>query len=171
VVKLSAPFYGIRSFIGLETHVQLKTIQNCGAVRERVRFTAEHQRLPHLPRHARRAARRQRRALRLTVSPVYLLNSKSRARQVTTGKNNFYPDASKITSHAVRQAIHANGFGGFDFKRGTSASDHRAHLEEDVGKSSLFERTSGVISTRAGRAVARNRFGTRLTSADMAYDI
>ena len=46
----------------------------------------------------------------------------------------------------------------------------RAHLEEDVGKNSHFERTSGVDFNRAGVPLMEIVSEPDLTSADMAYE-
>jgi aspartyl-tRNA(Asn)/glutamyl-tRNA(Gln) amidotransferase subunit B len=65
----------------------------------------------------------------------------------------------------------ANGHLDFEFNGGISrVRITRAHLEEDVGKNSHFERNSGVDFNRAGVPLMEIVSEPDLTSADMAYE-
>jgi aspartyl-tRNA(Asn)/glutamyl-tRNA(Gln) amidotransferase subunit B len=65
----------------------------------------------------------------------------------------------------------ANGHVEFEFNGGISrVRITRAHLEEDVGKNSHFERNSGVDFNRAGVPLMEIVSEPDLTSADMAYE-
>src|ERR1019366_6235501 len=70
----------------------------------------------------------------------------------------------------------ANGFVEFEFNGIGSVNGlarvriTRAHLEEDVGKSSDFERTSGVDFNRAGVPLMEIVSEPDITGADMAYE-
>src|SRR5258708_39408733 len=64
-----------------------------------------------------------------------------------------------------------NGYVDFEFKGGISrVRITRAHLEEDVGKNSHFERNSGVDFNRAGVPLLEIVSEPDLTSSDMAYE-
>jgi aspartyl-tRNA(Asn)/glutamyl-tRNA(Gln) amidotransferase subunit B len=159
--------------IGLETHVQLKTKSRCGAVAPtNLAREAEHQRLPRLPRPARRAARANDEALRLTVLTGYLLNCEIPRFAKFDRKNYFYPDMPKnyqLTQYDKPST--QNGFVEFEFNGGISrVRITRAHLEEDVGKSTHFERNSGVDFNRAGVPLMEIVSEPDITSADMAYE-
>src|SRR5277367_3643201 len=65
----------------------------------------------------------------------------------------------------------ANGHVEFEFNGGISrVRITRAHLEEDVGKNTHFERNSGVDFNRAGVPLMEIVSEPDLTSADMAYE-
>ncbi|MBI5387175.1 MAG: Asp-tRNA(Asn)/Glu-tRNA(Gln) amidotransferase subunit GatB [Verrucomicrobia bacterium] len=111
-------------------------------------------------------------ALRLTALTGLLLNCAIPARAKFDRKSYFYPDMPKnyqITQYD--QPSTANGFVEFEFQGGTArVRITRAHLEEDVGKSTHFERHSGVDFNRAGVPLLEIVSEPDLTSADMAYE-
>ncbi len=157
--------------IGLETHVQLKTRSKmwCGCANE---FGAEPNSnvcpvclgmpgvLP-VPNDA---------ALRLTVLTGMLLNCEIAAYAKFDRKNYFYPDMPK--NYQITQYDRPSTVGGFvDFElEGTVRRVRitRAHLEEDVGKSTHFDRNSGVDFNRAGVPLLEIVSEPDITSADMA---
>ena len=163
--------------IGLETHVQLKTRSKmwCGCANT---FGADPNTnvcpvclgmpgvLP-VPNEE---------ALRLTVLTGLLLNCTIPRHAKFDRKNYFYPDASKnyqLTQYD--QPSTANGHVDFEFN-GPGSTDGlarvritRAHLEEDVGKLTHFDRHSGVDFNRAGVPLLEIVSEPDLTSADMAY--
>ena len=163
--------------IGLETHVQLKTQSKmwCGCANA---FGAPPNTnvcpvclgmpgvLP-VPNEE---------ALRLTVLTGLLLNCTIPRHAKFDRKNYFYPDASKnyqLTQYD--QPSTANGHVDFEFS-GPGSTDGlarvritRAHLEEDVGKLTHFDRHSGVDFNRAGVPLLEIVSEPDLTSADMAY--
>ena len=159
--------------IGLETHVQLKTKSKmwCGCANQ---YGSEPNTnvcpvclgmpgvLP-VPNEE---------ALRLTVLTGFLLNCEIPRFAKFDRKSYFYPDMPKnyqITQYDKPST--ANGFVEFEFKGGTSrVRITRAHLEEDVGKSTHFERNSGVDFNRAGVPLMEIVSEPDLTSADMACD-
>jgi aspartyl-tRNA(Asn)/glutamyl-tRNA(Gln) amidotransferase subunit B len=159
--------------IGLETHVQLKTKSKmwCGCANA---FGAEPNTnvcpvclgMPGVLPVANEEA------LRLTVLTGYLLNCAIPRHAKFDRKNYFYPDASKnyqLTQYD--QPSTANGFVDFEFNGGISrVRITRAHLEEDVGKLTHFDRTSGVDFNRAGVPLMEIVSEPDLTSADMAYE-
>jgi aspartyl-tRNA(Asn)/glutamyl-tRNA(Gln) amidotransferase subunit B len=101
-------------------------------------------------------------------------------------KSYFYPDMPKnyqITQYDKPST--ANGHVEFEFNSGAGFQPAnrleacstiarvritRAHLEEDVGKSTHFERNSGVDFNRAGVPLMEIVSEPDLTSADMAYE-
>jgi aspartyl-tRNA(Asn)/glutamyl-tRNA(Gln) amidotransferase subunit B len=92
-------------------------------------------------------------------------------------KSYFYPDMPKnyqLTQYDKPST--ANGFVEFEFNGPGSVNGlarvriTRAHLEEDVGKSTHFDRTSGVDFNRAGVPLLEIVSEPDLTSADMAYE-
>ena len=115
-------------------------------------------------------------ALRKTVLTGFLLNCTIPRHAKFDRKNYFYPDAPKnyqLTQYD--QPSTANGFVEFEFN-GPGSVDGlarvritRAHLEEDVGKSTHFERHSGVDFNRAGVPLMEIVSEPDITSADMAY--
>jgi aspartyl-tRNA(Asn)/glutamyl-tRNA(Gln) amidotransferase subunit B len=115
-------------------------------------------------------------ALRLTVLTGLLLNCTIPRHAKFDRKNYFYPDASKnyqLTQYD--QPSTANGHVDFEFS-GPGSTDGlarvritRAHLEEDVGKLTHFDRHSGVDFNRAGVPLLEIVSEPDLTSADMAY--
>ena len=164
--------------IGLETHVQLKTKSKmwCGCANQ---YGSEPNTnvcpvclgmpgvLP-VPNEE---------ALRKTVLTGYLLNCEIPRFAKFDRKNYFYPDASKnyqLTQYD--QPSTANGFVEFEFNGAGSVNGMgrvritRAHLEEDVGKLTHFDRTSGVDFNRAGVPLLEIVSEPDLTSADMAYE-
>jgi aspartyl-tRNA(Asn)/glutamyl-tRNA(Gln) amidotransferase subunit B len=159
--------------IGLETHVQLKTKSKmwCGCANE---FGAEPNTdvcpvclgmpgvLP-VPNEE---------ALRKTILTGYLLNCEIPRFAKFDRKSYFYPDASKnyqLTQYDKPST--ANGFVDFEFNGGlVRVRITRAHLEEDVGKNTHFERHSGVDFNRAGVPLLEIVSEPDLTSADMAYE-
>jgi len=159
--------------IGLETHVQLKTKSKmwCGCANA---FGAEPNSnvcpvclgLPGVlpvPNEE---------ALRLTVLTGLLLNCQIPRFAKFDRKSYFYPDMPKnyqLTQYDRPSTV--NGFVEFEFQRGLSrVRITRAHLEEDVGKSTHFDRHSGVDFNRAGVPLLEIVSEPDITSADMAYE-
>jgi aspartyl-tRNA(Asn)/glutamyl-tRNA(Gln) amidotransferase subunit B len=159
--------------IGLETHVQLKTKSKmwCGCANE---FGAPPNThvcpiclgMPGVLPVANEEA------LRLTALTGLLLNCTVARHARFDRKNYFYPDAPKnyqITQYAQPSTM--NGFVDFEFTGGIDrVRITRAHLEEDVGKNSHFERSSGVDFNRAGVPLLEIVSEPDITSADMAYE-
>jgi aspartyl-tRNA(Asn)/glutamyl-tRNA(Gln) amidotransferase subunit B len=159
--------------IGLETHVQLKTKSKmwCGCANS---FGAEPNTnvcpvcvgLPGVLPVANEEA------LRLTVLTGFLLNCSIPRYAKFDRKNYFYPDAPK--NYQVTQfdkPSTANGYVDFEFNGGISrVRITRAHLEEDVGKSSHFERNSGVDFNRAGVPLLEIVSEPDITGIEMAYE-
>ena len=164
--------------IGLETHVQLKTKSKmwCGCANQ---YGSEPNTnvcpvclgLPGVlpvPNEE---------ALRKTVLTGLLLNCEIPRYAKFDRKNYFYPDASKnyqLTQYDKPST--ANGFVEFEFngigseKGLAKVRITRAHLEEDVGKLTHFDRTSGVDFNRAGVPLLEIVSEPDLTGADMAYE-
>ncbi len=164
--------------IGLETHVQLKTKSKmwCGCANQ---YGSEPNTnvcpvclgLPGVlpvPNDE---------ALRLTVLTGYLLNCEIPRFAKFDRKSYFYPDAPKnyqLTQYDKPST--ANGFVEFEFTGAGSVNGlgrvriTRAHLEEDVGKLTHFDRTSGVDFNRAGVPLMEIVSEPDITSADMAYE-
>ena len=111
-------------------------------------------------------------ALRLTVLTGYLLNCEIPRFAKFDRKSYFYPDMPKnyqITQYDKPST--ANGHVEFEFNGGLSrVRITRAHLEEDVGKNSHFERNSGVDFNRAGVPLMEIVSEPDITGADMAYE-
>jgi aspartyl-tRNA(Asn)/glutamyl-tRNA(Gln) amidotransferase subunit B len=111
-------------------------------------------------------------ALRLTVLTGYLLNCEIPRFAKFDRKSYFYPDMPKnyqITQYDKPST--ANGHVEFEFNGGLArVRITRAHLEEDVGKSTHFERNSGVDFNRAGVPLMEIVSEPDLTSSDMAYE-
>jgi aspartyl-tRNA(Asn)/glutamyl-tRNA(Gln) amidotransferase subunit B len=159
--------------IGLETHVQLKTKSKmwCGCANQ---FGADPNTnvcpvclgLPGVLPVANDEA------LRLTVLTGLLLNCSIPPYAKFDRKNYFYPDMPKnyqVTQYDKPST--QNGYVDFEFKGGLSrVRITRAHLEEDVGKNSHFERQSGVDFNRAGVPLMEIVSEPDLTDADMAYE-
>ena len=163
--------------IGLETHVQLRTQSKiwCGCANT---FGSEPNTnvcpvclgLPGVlpvPNEE---------ALRKTVLTGYLLNCEIPRFAKFDRKNYFYPDAPKnyqLTQYDKPST--ANGYVEFEFNGAGSVNGlarvriTRAHLEEDVGKSTHFDRHSGVDFNRAGVPLLEIVSEPDITSADMAY--
>ena len=164
--------------IGLETHVQLKTKSKmwCGCANQ---YGSEPNTnvcpvclgLPGvLPVPNEQA-------LRLTVLTGYLLNCEIPRFAKFDRKSYFYPDMPKnyqLTQYDKPST--ANGFVEFEFNGAGSNKGlsrvriTRAHLEEDVGKSTHFERHSGLDFNRAGVPLMEIVTEPDITSADMAYE-
>lgn len=164
--------------IGLETHVQLKTKSKmwCGCPN---RYGSEPNTnvcpvclgLPGVlpvPNEE---------ALRLTVLTGFLLNCEIPRFAKFDRKSYFYPDMPKnyqLTQYDKPST--ANGYVEFEFAGAGSSNGlsrvriTRAHLEEDVGKSTHFERNSGLDFNRAGVPLMEIVSEPDLTSADMAYE-
>src|SRR5580693_2583375 len=159
--------------IGLETHVQLKTKSKmwCGCANA---FGSEPNSnvcpvclgLPGVlpvPNEE---------ALRLTVLTGLLLNCEIPRFAKFDRKSYFYPDMPKnyqLTQYDRPST--ANGFVEFEFNGGLArVRINRAHLEEDVGKSTHFDRHSGVDFNRAGVPLLEIVSEPDITSADMAYE-
>ena len=158
--------------IGLETHVQLKTKSKmwCGCANQ---YGSEPNTnvcpvclgmpgvLP-VPNEE---------ALRKTVLTGYLLNCEIPRFAKFDRKSYFYPDMPKnyqLTQYDKPST--ANGFVEFEFQGGISrVRITRAHLEEDVGKSTHFDRHSGLDFNRAGVPLMEIVSEPDITSADMAY--
>ncbi len=157
--------------IGLETHVQLKTQSKmwCGCANA---FGAPPNTnvcpvclgLPGVLPVANDEA------LRLTVLAGLLLNCRIPSFAKFDRKNYFYPDMPKnyqITQYDRPSTT--EGHLDFEFEGGLRrVRITRAHLEEDVGKSFHFERTSGVDFNRAGVPLLEIVSEPDLASADMA---
>jgi aspartyl-tRNA(Asn)/glutamyl-tRNA(Gln) amidotransferase subunit B len=173
--------------IGLETHVQLKTKSKmwCGCAN---RYGSEPNTnvcpvclgmpgvLP-VPNDE---------ALRLTILTGYLLNCEIPRFAKFDRKSYFYPDAPKnyqLTQYDKPST--QNGFVEFEFNSGAGFQPAggleacptlarvritRAHLEEDVGKLTHFDRNSGVDFNRAGVPLMEIVSEPDITSADMAYE-
>jgi aspartyl-tRNA(Asn)/glutamyl-tRNA(Gln) amidotransferase subunit B len=159
--------------IGLETHVQLKTKSKmwCGCANT---FGSEPNSnacpiclgmpgvLP-VPNEE---------ALRLTVLTGLLLNCEIPRFAKFDRKSYFYPDMPKnyqLTQYDRPST--ANGFMEFEFAGGISrVRITRAHLEEDVGKSTHFDRHSGVDFNRAGVPLLEIVSEPDITGPDMAYE-
>ena len=162
--------------IGLETHVQLKTKSKmwCGCANT---FGSDPNTnvcpvclgMPGVLPVANEEA------LKLTVLTGYLLNGEIPRFAKFDRKNYFYPDSAK--NYQVTQYDKPSTLGGwleFEFK-GTPTGFARvritrAHLEEDVGKSTHFDRHSGVDYNRAGVPLLEIVSEPDLTSSDMAYE-
>src|ERR1044071_2604504 len=159
--------------IGLETHVQLKTKSKmwCGCANTfgsppNTNVCPVCLGMPGVLPVANEEA------MRLTVLTGFLLNCSIPPFAKFDRKNYFYPDASKnyqITQYDKPST--ANGYLDFEFNGGISrVRITRAHLEEDVGKNSHFERNSGVDFNRAGVPLLEIVSEPDITSADMAYE-
>ena len=111
-------------------------------------------------------------ALRLTALTGLLLNCTLPPRAKFDRKSYFYPDMPKnyqITQYDQPSTV--SGWVEFEFAGGLArVRITRAHLEEDVGKSTHFDRHSGVDFNRAGVPLLEIVSEPDLTSADMAYE-
>ena len=159
--------------IGLETHVQLKTKSKmwCGCANQygsdpNTNVCPVCLGLPGVlpvPNEE---------ALRLTVLTGFLLNCTIPRFAKFDRKSYFYPDMPKnyqLTQYDKPST--ANGFVEFEFN-GSLARVRitRAHLEEDVGKSTHFDRHSGVDFNRAGVPLLEIVSEPDITGPDMAYE-
>ena len=159
--------------IGLETHVQLRTRTKmwCGCANE---YGAEANTnvcpvcigLPGVLPVPNAEA------LRKTALAGMLLNCDVPSYAKWDRKNYFYPDNPKnyqLTQLDFPSTI--EGFVEFEFGEGIErVRINRAHLEEDVGKSTHFSDYSGVDFNRAGVPLLEIVTEPDLTDADMAYD-
>lgn len=158
--------------IGLETHVQLRTRSKmwCGCTNGFGAAPNTHVcpvclGLPGVLPVANAEA------LRLTVLTGYLLGCEIPRFAKFDRKNYFYPDSAK--NYQVTQYDRPSTQGGhLEFEcNGNLARVRitRAHLEEDVGKLTHFDRHSGVDFNRAGVPLLEIVSEPDLTSADMAH--
>ena len=159
--------------IGLETHVQLRTRTKmwCGCANE---YGAEANTnvcpvcigLPGVLPVPNAEA------LRKTALTGMLLNCDVPSYAKWDRKNYFYPDNPKnyqLTQLNFPSTI--EGFVEFEFCEGIErVRINRAHLEEDVGKSTHFSDYSGVDFNRAGVPLLEIVTEPDLTGPDMAYD-
>ena len=110
-------------------------------------------------------------ALRLTALTGLLLNCTVTRYAKFDRKNYFDPDMPKnyqITQYDKPSTI--SGWVEFEFGGGLArVRITRAHLEEDVGKNSHFERTSGVDFNRAGTPLMEIVSEPELSSSDEAF--
>ena len=110
--------------------------------------------------------------LRQTVLAGLLLNCQIARYAKFDRKNYFYPDVPKnyqVTQYD--QPSTREGHLDFEFQGGiTRVRITRAHLEEDVGKNSHFDRHSGVDFNRAGVPLLEIVSEPDITSPDMAYE-
>ena len=159
--------------IGLETHVQLKTRSKmwCGCANvfgspPNTNVCPVCLGMPGVLPVANEEA------LRLTALTGFLLNCTVARYAKFDRKNYFYPDASKnyqVTQFDKPSTM--NGYVDFEFQGGIArVCITRAHLEEDVGKNSHFDRHSGVDFNRAGVPLLEIVSEPDITSADMAYE-
>ncbi len=163
--------------IGLETHVQLKTKSKmwCGCANA---FGSDPNTnvcpiclgLPGVLPVANEEA------LRLTVLTGLLLNCEIPRYAKFDRKNYFYPDSPK--NYQVTQYDRpstSQGWMDFEFDGPEAVNGlarvriTRAHLEEDVGKSTHFERHSGVDFNRAGVPLLEIVSEPDLRGPEMAY--
>ena len=158
--------------IGLETHVQLKTkskmwcaCANAFGAPPNTNVCPVCLGLPGVLPVANEEA------LRLTVLTGHLLHCEIPGYAKFDRKNYFYPDAAK--NYQLTQYDKPSTKGGhLDFEfNGALARVRltRAHLEEDVGKLTHFDRHSGVDFNRAGVPLLEIVSEPDLTSADQAY--
>ena len=115
-------------------------------------------------------------ALRKTVLTGYLLNCEIPRFAKFDRKSYFYPDMPKnYQLNQYDKPSTANGFVEFAFNGAGSVDGlarvriTRAHLEEDVGKSTHFDRHSGLDFNRAGVPLMEIVSEPDITSAEMAY--
>jgi aspartyl-tRNA(Asn)/glutamyl-tRNA(Gln) amidotransferase subunit B len=159
--------------IGLETHVQLRTRSKmwCGCANE-FGLAPNTNVCPVCLGFPGVLPVPNDEALRLTVLTGLLLNCEVPNFAKFDRKNYFYPDVAKnyqITQYDRPSTI--AGYLDFEFRDGISrVRITRAHLEEDVGKNSHFERQSGVDFNRAGVPLLEIVSEPDITSADMAYE-
>ncbi len=158
--------------IGLETHVQLRTHSKmwCGCANEygsppNTNVCPVCLGMPGVLPVANEEA------LRLTVLTGLLLNCNIPRHARFDRKNYFYPDVPK--NYQITQLAHPStehGHVDFEFE-GDMARVRitRAHLEEDVGKSTHFDRNSGVDYNRAGVPLLEIVSEPDIHNADMAH--
>ena len=163
--------------IGLETHVQLKTKSKmwCGCANT---FGSDPNTnvcpiclgFPGVLPVANEEA------LRLTILTGYLLNCEIPPFAKFDRKNYFYPDSAK--NYQVTQYDRPStttGWVEFEYEGPESVEGRarvritRAHLEEDVGKSTHFERNSGVDFNRGGVPLLEIVSEPDLRNPEMTY--
>lgn len=163
--------------IGLEVHVQLKTRTKmwCGCpnsfgVEPNTSVCPVCLGLPGAMPTANAEA------VRLTALAGLALGCEIPPQAKFDRKNYFYPDSAK--NYQITQYDQpSNGPGRFEFEfEGPGSAEGtavvrltRAHLEEDVGKSTHFDRHSGVDFNRAGVPLLEIVTEPDLRSADMAH--
>lgn len=158
--------------IGLETHVQLKTASKMWCACPNA-FGAEPntQVCPVCLGFPGVLPVANAEAMRLTALTGMLLNCEIPPVARFDRKNYFYPDVAKnyqVTQLA--QPSTRNGWLEFEFEGGLSrVRITRAHLEEDVGKNTHFDRHSGVDFNRAGVPLLEIVSEPDLTGPEMAY--
>jgi len=158
--------------IGLETHVQLKTLSKmwCGCANQ---YGAEPntQVCPVCLGMPGVLPVPNEQALRLTALTGYLLHCELPRHVQFDRKNYFYPDVAKnyqLTQLAYPSTV--NGHVDFEMQgESKRVRITRAHLEEDVGKSFHFDRQSGVDFNRGGVPLLEIVSEPDITSADMAH--
>ncbi|MEY2408790.1 MAG: aspartyl-tRNA(Asn)/glutamyl-tRNA(Gln) amidotransferase subunit [Verrucomicrobiota bacterium] len=159
--------------IGLETHVQLKTKSKmwCGCANAfgsppNTNVCPVCLGMPGVLPVANEEA------LRLTVLTGLLLQCEVPRFAKFDRKNYFYPDVAK--NYQVTQFDRPSTRDGrldFEFQDGTArVRITRAHLEEDVGKNSHFDRHSGVDFNRAGVPLLEIVSEPDITSPGMACE-
>ena len=167
------PDMDYEAVIGLETHVQLKTqskmwcaCPNAFGSDPNTNVCPICLGLPGVLPVANEEA------MRLTVLTGYLLNCDIPRFAKFDRKNYFYPDSPK--NYQVTQYDRPStqtGWLEFEFAGGLNrVRITRAHIEEDVGKNTHFDRHSGVDFNRAGVPLLEIVSEPDLTSADMAYE-
>ncbi len=159
--------------IGLETHVQLRTRSKmwCGCPNE---YGAEPntQVCPVCLGFPGALPVPNAEALRLTALTGFLLNCEVPRRAKFDRKNYFYPDSAK-NYQTTQLDLPSTKDGFVEFKLGGELARvriNRAHLEEDVGKSTHFADYSGVDFNRGGVPLLEIVTEPDITSADMAYE-
>jgi aspartyl-tRNA(Asn)/glutamyl-tRNA(Gln) amidotransferase subunit B len=159
--------------IGLETHVQLKTRSKmwCGCANL---YGAEPntQVCPVCLGMPGVLPVPNSEALRLTTLTGFLLNSEVPREAKFDRKNYFYPDSAK--NYQLTQLDMPSTQGGYvEFEMGDELARvniTRAHLEEDVGKSTHFADYSGVDFNRAGVPLLEIITEPEISSAIMAFE-
>jgi len=111
-------------------------------------------------------------AMRLTALTGFLLNSEMPRKAKFDRKNYFYPDSAK--NYQLTQLDMPSTQGGYvEFEMGDELARvniTRAHLEEDVGKSTHFADYSGVDFNRAGVPLLEIITEPEISSAKMAFE-
>ncbi len=159
--------------IGLETHVQLRTRTKmwCGCANE-YGADANTNVCPVCLGLPGVLPVPNAEALRKTALTGMLLNCDVPGFSKWDRKNYFYPDNPKnyqLTQLDFPSTI--EGFVEFEFGEGTErVRINRAHLEEDVGKSTHFADYSGVDFNRAGVPLLEIVTEPDLSGAEMAYE-
>ncbi len=161
------------SVIGLETHVQLKTRSKmwCGCT-NLYGAQPNTQVCPVCLGMPGVLPVPNAEALRLTALTGFLLNSEVLGKAKFDRKNYFYPDSAK--NYQLTQLDMPSTLGGFvEFElvdELARVNITRAHLEEDVGKSTHFSDYSGVDFNRAGVPLLEIITEPEISSARMAFE-